>query len=233
MDSQGGKYFTNLLYEDSNFHDLIFMDSQDQMGQNLKQNTQVPDETTQFSPQMESTAKRSHGGNFTIDEVNLILSTWFNTSLDAMYRNEQKHKTYWSRVYEYFHKHKTFNHECNVNSLMHRWSTIQLGTNKFCGCFAQIESRHQSGINEQDKISQAKLSYQELHKNTINRGDDYGSHDAFVDLERPIGRKAEKERIKKRKSGNCMTLPLTGILTEIKEDNKKNSEKKIEILEKA
>ncbi|CAL5326352.1 unnamed protein product [Camellia sinensis] len=30
-----------------------------------------------------------------------------------------------------------------------------------------------------------------------------------------------------------MTSPLAGILTEIKEDNKKNSEKKIEILEKA
>ncbi|KAL7235980.1 hypothetical protein ACSBR1_019289 [Camellia fascicularis] len=161
---------------------------------------------------MESTTKRSRGGNFTIDEVNLILSTWFNTSLDAVYRNEQKHKTYWSRVYEYFHKHKTSNHERNVNSLMHRWSTIQLGTNKFCGCFAQIESRHQS--------------------DTVNLGDDYGSHDAFVDLERPIGRKAEKERIKKRKSGNYMTSPLIGILTEIKEDNKKNSEKKIEILEK-
>ncbi|KAL7206007.1 hypothetical protein ACSBR2_018840 [Camellia fascicularis] len=67
---------------------------------------------------------------------------------------------------------------------------------------------------------------------TVNLGDDYGSHDAFVDLERPIGRKAEKERIKKRKSGNYMTSPLTGILTEIKEHNKKNSEKKIEILEK-
>ncbi|KAL7206008.1 hypothetical protein ACSBR2_018841 [Camellia fascicularis] len=116
---------------------------------------------------MESTTKRSRGGNFTIDEVNLILSTWFNTSLDAVYRNEQKHKTYWSRVYEYFHKHKTSNHERNVNSLMHCWSTIQLGTNKFCGCFAQIESRHQSGINEQDKISQAKLLYQELHKSSF------------------------------------------------------------------
>ncbi|KAL7236175.1 hypothetical protein ACSBR1_019438 [Camellia fascicularis] len=136
MDSQGGKYFTNLLHEDSNFDDLIFMDSQDQMGQNLKQNTQVPAETTQFSPQMGSTTKRSRGGDFTIDEDNLIVSAWLNTSLDTVYGNEQKHKTYWSRVYEYFHKHKTSNHERDVNSLMHRWSTIQLGTNKFCGCFA-------------------------------------------------------------------------------------------------
>ncbi|KAL7236176.1 hypothetical protein ACSBR1_019439 [Camellia fascicularis] len=62
---------------------------------------------------------------------------------------------------------------------------------------------------------------------TVNLGDDDGSHDAFVDLERPIGRKVEKERIKKRKSGDCMTSPLAGILTEIKDDNKKNSEKKL------
>ena len=60
MDSQGGKYFTNLL------HDVIFMDSQDQMGLNLKQSTQVFAETTQFSPQMGSTTKRSCSGNFSL-----------------------------------------------------------------------------------------------------------------------------------------------------------------------
>ncbi|KAJ0097907.1 hypothetical protein Patl1_27908 [Pistacia atlantica] len=47
---------------------------------------------------------------------------------------------------------------------MNRWSTIQLATNKFCGCYAQIESRNQSGVNEQDKIANAKFLYQELSK---------------------------------------------------------------------
>ena len=35
---------------------------------------------------------------------------------------------------------------------MNRWSTIQLGTNKFFGCLANIESLHQSGVTEEDKV---------------------------------------------------------------------------------
>ena len=36
--------------------------------------------------------------------------------------------------------------------LMNRWSTIQLATNKFCGCFDQIERLNQSGLTEKDKV---------------------------------------------------------------------------------
>ncbi|KAL7221745.1 hypothetical protein ACSBR1_023650 [Camellia fascicularis] len=53
------------------------------------------------------------------------------------------------------------------------------------------------------------------------------------DLKRPISRKGEKQWIKKRKNRDCMTSPLVGILIKIKEDNKKNGEKKTEILDKA
>ncbi|EEF31446.1 conserved hypothetical protein [Ricinus communis] len=46
---------------------------------------------------------------------------------------------------------------------MSPWSIIQLATSKFRGCYAQIESRHQSGINDQEKTAKAKLLYQELN----------------------------------------------------------------------
>ncbi|KAK2645882.1 hypothetical protein Ddye_021077 [Dipteronia dyeriana] len=35
---------------------------------------------------------------------------------------------------------------------MQCWSRIQQATNKFHGCFTQIENRQPSGVNEQDKI---------------------------------------------------------------------------------
>ena len=35
---------------------------------------------------------------------------------------------------------------------MNRWSTIQLATNKFCGCFAQVERLNRSGSTEKDKV---------------------------------------------------------------------------------
>ena len=82
-----------------------------------------------------SNSKRSRGGNFTIEEDLLIVSAWLNISLDAVLGNEQKHKAYCTRLWEYFHKYKNFASERSQVSLMNRWSTIQLVTNKFCGCY--------------------------------------------------------------------------------------------------
>uniref|UniRef100_A0A7N2LZW6 No apical meristem-associated C-terminal domain-containing protein n=1 Tax=Quercus lobata TaxID=97700 RepID=A0A7N2LZW6_QUELO len=79
-------------------------------------------------------------------------------SLDAVQGNEQKHKTYWNRVWEYFNK-KTFTSTRNANSPMNRWSTIQLQTNKFVGILASIEMVNPSGVNEQNKIIKAKEAY--------------------------------------------------------------------------
>ncbi|CAL5334823.1 unnamed protein product [Camellia sinensis] len=211
---------------------LVLMDSQtptDAYFTNILQESPL-------SPQIEPTTKKSQrGSNFSTEEDNLLISAWLNTSLDAIHGNEQKHKTYWNSVWEYFHKYKTFTSEHYQNSLMNRWSTIQLGTNKFCGFFAQIESMHQSGVNEQDKIGKAKLMYQEFQKTSfpfehcwnvlrktsatsspfapeaINLAEDDVSHDAYVDLERPLGRKAEKERLNKRKSKDLAGSNYAGI----------------------
>ena len=73
--------------------------------------------------------------------------------MDVVHGNEQKSKRYWQRVWEYFNKYKPES-DCNRNqaSLMNRWSTIQLATNKFCGCFDQIERLNQSGLTEKDKV---------------------------------------------------------------------------------
>ncbi|CAL5418843.1 unnamed protein product [Camellia sinensis] len=277
MDSQTptDAYFTNLLQGGSNLLGEFMMKSPNQMGQCSSQHGEVAGQESPLSPQIESTTKKSQrGGNFSTEEDNLLVSAWLNTSLDAIHGNEQKHKTYWNRVWEYFHKYKTFTSERNQNSLMNRWSTIQLGTNKFCGFFAQIESMHQSGVNEQDKIGKAKLMYQEFQKasfpfehcwnvlryqpkwleecekkkpkkkktsatsspfapEAINLADDDVSHDAYVDLERPLGRKAEKERLNKRKSKDSAGSNYAGILNGIMEDKKKANDKKMEILEKA
>ncbi|XP_057497426.1 uridine 5'-monophosphate synthase-like [Actinidia eriantha] len=77
--------------------------------------------------------------------------------------NEQKHKTYWLRVWEYFHERKKVVSDRTQTSLMHRWSTIQIATNKFCGCYAQIESKHNSDVAEKDQVIQAKIMYRELY----------------------------------------------------------------------
>ena len=145
MNFHDDSYYTNLLYGGSN------ADNQSLTGDY--------DATSQFvTPckipiQQEPSTKQKHRArNFTIEEGNLLVSAWLNISMDAVHGNEQKSGRYWDRVVEYFHTYKKFNSNRNGSSLMHRCSTIQLAVNKFCGYFVQIESRQQSGRNEQDKV---------------------------------------------------------------------------------
>ncbi|KAF7124374.1 hypothetical protein RHSIM_Rhsim12G0091400 [Rhododendron simsii] len=108
----------------------------------------------------------------------------------------------------------------NENSLKNRWSTIQLSVNKFCGCFAGTEAKHQSRMNEEDKYQpkwHVDVEKKKPKKNktwTVPSSStpelvDLGeSHATFADLERPIG-----------------------ILTDIKEEQKKTSDKKMDIIQ--
>jgi hypothetical protein len=271
--------FTNLLYEESRL-DNELMGSPNLMGQMSPSQVEI-----------ESSAKKSRGSNFTIKEDNLLVSAWLNTCLDSVKGNEQEHKTYWWRIWEYFHENKTFISERTEVSLTHRWSAIHTSTKKFCGYLSQIESMHQSGLNEQDKvyillnvvsmhqptnsdrglivfyfffsfnlqIIKAKLMFQEFEKisfqfehcwnvlrcqpqwingkkksrkrtfattysptlDLINLEDDDSSTNHFVDLEIPQGRrKAEKERLNKRKSKKSASADVVETLNEIKEEMK-------------
>ncbi|CAL5346428.1 unnamed protein product [Camellia sinensis] len=71
---------------------------------------------------------------------------------------------------------------------------------------------------------------------TINLEDNDASHNDNVDLERPPGRKTEKERLNKRKNkdrGNEGGSPILILLEDLKEDRKKMNDKKIEIYERS
>ncbi|KAF7145479.1 hypothetical protein RHSIM_Rhsim04G0125600 [Rhododendron simsii] len=247
MDAQKNAYFTNLLEDGLILEDELSMEPQDEVGftyanQNAKEFTQA----SQTSAQMGSTSKKpQRGSNFTNEEDKLLVSAYLNISLDAVQGNDQKRKTYWRRVWDYFHKHKSFVSERNENSLMNRWSAIQLSVNKFCGCYAQIELRHQSGITEEDKLRYQLKWLEDFERKKRKKNKtwivpslstpklvDLGEGDAtFVDLERPPGNKGEKERLKKRKKAEISTSPLAGILTVIKEEQKKASDKKLDIIQ--
>lgn len=137
---QEDAYFTNLLYEESCL-DNELMGSPNLLGQMSPSQVEI-----------EYSVKKPRGSNFTIKEDNLLVLAWLNTSLDLVKRNEPEHKTYWWRIWEYFHENKTFVSERSEVSLTHRWSAIHMSTKKFCGYLTQIESMHQSGLNEQDKV---------------------------------------------------------------------------------
>ena len=136
-----GHYFTNLLNEGTN------------IGEFNTQSVEQISHSSLISPQIESTTKKFRGDNFSIEDDLVLISGWLNISMDVVHGNKQKSKRYWQRVLEYFNKYKPES-DCNRNQvyLMNRWSTIQLATNKFYGCFYQIERLNQSGLIEKDKV---------------------------------------------------------------------------------
>ncbi|KAH7858476.1 hypothetical protein Vadar_024251 [Vaccinium darrowii] len=270
MDERQNAYFTNLLRDDPILQEQFLMEPQDEIGFAYEnEHAQVFTQASQTSARMGSTTKKGQRGpSFTIAEDKLIVSAYLNVSLDAVQGTDQKQKTYWRRVWEFFqeNKPKSFVSERNENSLMNRWSVVQLGVNKFCGCVAQVEAKNQSGMNEEDKLDQARDLYSQLHGGLFqfehcwnklkfqpkwlldlerkapkkNRTStipspsspelvDLGGADAtFVDLDRPEGIKIEK---KKRKKSEIPTSPIVPILIGIREDNKKTSDKKMDVIQ--
>ena len=90
-------------------------------------------------------------------------------------------------------------------------------------------------INSKHKSSSPNISSTPTSKTYVELGDDNKPNSNFVDLERPRGRKAEKDR-KKRKSkdlaNDSSSLCLT-LLQEMREEKKQFNEKKVEMFEKA
>ncbi|KAL4650110.1 hypothetical protein ACB092_01G062900 [Castanea dentata] len=215
-----------------------------------------------------STIKRGQRGiNFTVDEDSKLVSAWLNVSLDAVTSTDQKHTTFWDRIWSTFHNDKKFN--CTKDSLNSWWSTIQRETNKFCGCLAQIQNHNESGKTEHDKIEDAKAMYLSNSKNafqlehcwrilrneakwliprdnlkvrtrklatqschtfasSINLDEDNDEMNFSETLERPIGKKAENEKLKKRKNCDDVVLIFSSQLDEIKEENRRMHEEKKE-----
>ncbi|KAG6627810.1 hypothetical protein CIPAW_15G155400 [Carya illinoinensis] len=164
-------------------------------------------EVTQPEGKVRARTKLSQRGvSFNVEEDNLLVSGWLNISIDAIRGTDQKSTQLWIRIHDYFNTYKKHNWpERSVGSLTNRWSTIQKATNKFCGCLAQVESMHPSGTNEQDKIDKAKALYRSTQKSNYNLDhsaiaiDVEENESMSTNLERPLGKKSEKQRERKRK----------------------------------
>ncbi|KAL4615000.1 hypothetical protein ACB092_07G092600 [Castanea dentata] len=117
-------------------------------------------------PQVEnaSSTKGKRGTNFSVEEDQILVSAWLNTSVDAIHSNEQTQNTLHKKVWEYFTQYNTSDTTRTAISLITHWATINEKTNKFCWWRTKVNARHQSGITEQDKITNAKASYKETFK---------------------------------------------------------------------
>ncbi|CAD6246536.1 unnamed protein product [Miscanthus lutarioriparius] len=90
--------------------------------------------------------------NFDPKEDEVVVSAWLNVSKDPVHGANQSRASFWSRIRDYYEKNKKTKAYRTESSIMHRWMTILVQVNKFCGCYEAIEHRNQSGATIQDKI---------------------------------------------------------------------------------
>jgi hypothetical protein len=62
-------------------------------------------------------------------------------------------QSYYVRIAEFYNENKKTTNPRTTSSLQHRWSDMQKDTSRFCGFYAEIERRNQSGKNKDDKVN--------------------------------------------------------------------------------
>ncbi|KAG6661275.1 hypothetical protein CIPAW_03G162700 [Carya illinoinensis] len=135
--------------------------------------------------------KVQRDASLTVEEDNLLISAWLNISIDAIRGTEQKSTQMWERITIFYHEYKKPN-------IANRSE-------------AQVESLHPSGATEQDKTEKAKMLYKEMlgcnftmeHCWCLLRHQPkWQQHISTFEvlIDRPQGKKAEKDRERKRKS---------------------------------
>ncbi|KAL0711446.1 hypothetical protein Bca4012_018424 [Brassica carinata] len=104
---------------------------------------------------------------WTPDDDEVLISAWLYTLKDAVVGNEQKSRTFWKRIDEYFAEIVHENIE-NVHCKQ-RWHRINDQTNKFCAAFAAAERQITSGQSDNDVLNVAhKIFYSDQgHKFTL------------------------------------------------------------------
>ncbi|CAN6178310.1 unnamed protein product [Urochloa humidicola] len=147
----GNGYFSNMMMNETNLVDF------DNYGNTYADQHSQAMLVGPAAPSARPNHKRSK--NFSDHEDEILVSGWLNISLDPIVGKDKKGGRYWSRICDYFHEHKTCSSKRSINSLMHRWETIQKCVNKFCGCLTRIELRRQSGTTITDKVAEACALY--------------------------------------------------------------------------
>ncbi|KAL1225410.1 Glutathione S-transferase T3 [Cardamine amara subsp. amara] len=92
-----------------------------------------------------------------IDDV-VLISSWLNTSNDAVVSNEQKSGAFWKRIADYFAASPKVAGPVypEPGHCKQRWQKINDLVCKFCGCYEAAAREKASGQNENDIL---KLAY--------------------------------------------------------------------------
>ncbi|XP_048633740.1 glutathione S-transferase T3-like [Brassica napus] len=199
--------------------------------------SQVPD----TDAAVKSTPQAAERRKWTQIEDKILIGAWLNTSKDPVVSNEQRAGAFWKRIVEYYNASPLLvgKIERELVPCKQRWARINEQVSKFAGCYDAALREQRSGQNDDDVMkaaldlffnnyeSQFKMDHcwRELRHDqkwcSMFKGKDSGKEKrkvVDVDTEeeaegRPLGVKAAKADLKKKKSGREQELSkLQGVL---------------------
>ena len=141
-----GGSFVGMLSDDVGIDDISFSMSYEQDGYAQQDAFDIPATTAK-------NARQSRSSNYTTQEDEALVMAWESVSLDPVKGNEQSSSTYWKRIYDHYHRNKKCVSDRSLNSLQHRWGTIQECCNKWASCMSQVERQSPSGVPYQEHVS--------------------------------------------------------------------------------
>ena len=104
------------------------------------QNTSMPIQESLPEVEIVTSNPTKCGGNFSVDEDNLLVFALLNISMDAIYGTDQRAEKFWEKIWQYFCKNDTYGTTCSTFSLSNRWGTINRETSKFARFMVKVEA---------------------------------------------------------------------------------------------
>jgi len=98
--------------------------------------------------------KKAKEQNFTSPEDLLLCTTWLQISSDPVVHTGQRREGLWARIEKRYNEQRG-NFPCRVNrALSSRWDKIRADVSKFAGYYARVLREKQSGLTDDDKVTQ-------------------------------------------------------------------------------
>ena len=97
MDTQKDIFwYANILQGDSDFGAPFLSESQ---------NTSMPIQESLPEVEIVTSNPTKRGGNFSVDEDNLLVFAWLNISMNVVHGTNQKVENFWEKIWQYLWNH--------------------------------------------------------------------------------------------------------------------------------
>uniref|UniRef100_A0A7N0SVY4 Myb-like domain-containing protein n=1 Tax=Kalanchoe fedtschenkoi TaxID=63787 RepID=A0A7N0SVY4_KALFE len=109
--------------------------------------------------------KSSRSVKWTVEEEEMLITSWLTISNDSVIGNAQTRGSFWVRVTDYFNMYRKIKIEREKSQIKPHYYFLMPHVIEFNGYYNQIVSDHHSGWSDNQIIEVALLNWKNAHKN--------------------------------------------------------------------